>query len=59
MSPLCPDDRARPAGTTCRPAAGPCDVADVCNGTALTCSTDGFAPATTVCRAAMGTCDVA
>ena len=46
-------------GTLCRAQAGACDVAETCNGTALTCPTDGFAPATTVCRAANGECDVA
>ncbi len=47
------------SGTTCRAAAGTCDVAETCNGTALTCPTDAFAAATTTCRAAAGTCDVA
>ncbi len=47
------------SGTTCRASAGTCDVAETCNGTALTCPTDAFAAATTTCRAAAGTCDVA
>ncbi|HEY3354648.1 MAG TPA: kelch repeat-containing protein [Polyangia bacterium] len=47
------------AGTVCRAAAGACDVAETCNGSAPTCPADGFLLATTVCRAAAGPCDVA
>ena len=47
------------SGTVCRASTGTCDVAETCNGTALTCPTDGFQPSTTVCRASVGTCDVA
>ena len=47
------------SGTVCRAAAGACDVAETCNGTALTCPSDALAPSTTVCRAAAGECDVA
>jgi RHS repeat-associated protein len=47
------------SGTICRASAGTCDVAETCNGTALTCPTDGFQPSTTVCRASAGGCDVA
>ena len=50
---------AKPAGTVCRSAAGPCDVAEACDGTASGCPADAFAPATTVCRASAGPCDVA
>jgi hypothetical protein len=46
-------------GTTCRPPAGPCDVAETCSGTSATCPPDGFVSAGTVCRPAMGDCDVA
>jgi cysteine-rich repeat protein len=48
--------RIAPAGTTCRPAAGDCDVAEACDGTAI-CPTDGFAPFTTACRLTAGPCD--
>jgi hypothetical protein len=47
------------AGTVCRAAAGACDVAETCNGTAFTCPSDGFLSSTTTCRAAAGECDVA
>lgn len=47
---------ADPNGTLCRPAAGPCDVAENCSGGV--CPADGFA-ASGVCRAAAGACDVA
>jgi RHS repeat-associated protein len=47
------------SGTVCRASAGACDVAETCNGTALTCPSDALAPSTTVCRAAAGECDAA
>ncbi len=46
-------------GAVCRPAAGPCDVAETCTGTAASCPVDRFAPSTVVCRDAAGECDVA
>lgn len=46
------------AGTTCRPTAGDCDVAEVCNGSSSDCPVDLYALGTT-CRAANGDCDVA
>ena len=49
----------RSAGTVCRTAAGPCDVAEVCDGTGAACPADGLASSSTVCRAANGPCDVA
>ena len=39
----------RPPGTICRPAAGPCDVAESCDGTTADCPADGFKPATASC----------
>ena len=42
----------RANGSTCRPAAGPCDLAETCNGAVGTCPADTFAPLTTVCRTA-------
>jgi hypothetical protein len=40
------------AGTSCRAAAGDCDVAEVCPGGAGGCPADTFQPVNTVCRAA-------
>ncbi len=45
------------AGTVCRAAAGACDQAETCTGTATTCPAD--TKRTSVCRAAAGPCDVA
>jgi hypothetical protein len=42
----------RPAGQTCRPSAGDCDVAETCDGSNPTCPMDGFAAPSVVCRAA-------
>src|SRR5581483_443850 len=50
--------RPAPAGTVCRGVAGPCDVAETCDGETGTCPADSFLDASTVCRAAAGPCDV-
>lgn len=47
----------RPVGTVCRPAAGVCDVAEVCDGVSTACPADAFAPGHPVCRGAFGPCD--
>jgi len=47
------------AGSSCRAAAGICDVMEACDGTNSACPADAFEPASTVCRAAAGLCDVA
>jgi len=47
------------SGTECRPAAGSCDAAETCDGTATTCPADVFKTAGSPCRAAAGDCDVA
>src|SRR5437867_677553 len=47
------------AGTVCRPAGAPCDVAEVCDGTGGNCPGDSFLSAATECRPAAGPCDVA
>ena len=47
-----------PAATVCRSAAGPCDVAEACDGVSAACPFDVFEPATTVCRPQTGVCDV-
>ena len=46
-----------PTTTTCRAAAGECDVAETCDGTSAICPSDG--KSTAVCRAAAGECDLA
>jgi len=45
------------AGTSCRAAAGACDLAEVCDGNG-SCPADQFSSAGTVCRAAAGNCDL-
>jgi uncharacterized repeat protein (TIGR01451 family) len=45
--------------TVCRPAAGACDVAETCDGTASACPADVLLPSTSVCRTAVGACDAA
>src|SRR5207249_8103446 len=42
------------AGTVCRAAVGPCDVAETCTGTSTACPADAIQPAGAVCRAAAG-----
>jgi hypothetical protein len=49
---------AKPTGTVCRAVAGPCDVAEVCDGTDAGCPADGFLLQGVVCRAPAGVCDV-
>jgi len=48
----------QPAGSQCRPAAGPCDVADSCDGVQPVCPMDALRPAGFPCRPAAGICDV-
>ena len=48
-----------PSTTLCRPSAGPCDVAENCDGLTTACPADQLAPATMVCRPAAGVCDIA
>src|SRR5262249_44569841 len=46
----CPADVKVPAGTVCRPSAGPCDPnAEACDGTSANCPADVLAPSGTVC----------
>lgn len=42
----------------CRPAAGPCDVAEKCTGTGALCPIDTFKPSTEICRLPVDDCDV-
>jgi len=39
----------QPAGTVCRPAMGPCDLEEVCDGIGAECPADALAPAGTSC----------
>jgi hypothetical protein len=48
----------KPLGSSCRVAAGACDVVESCDGTSLICPDDTFAPAATSCRPAVSVCDV-
>jgi len=48
---------SKPVGTVCRAAAGPCDLAEVCDGTDAGCPADQLAPPATVCRVSTGPCD--
>ncbi|MBI4514250.1 MAG: hypothetical protein HY699_00315 [Deltaproteobacteria bacterium] len=43
------------SGTECRASAGPCDVAESCDGSNAACPSDG--KSTALCRAAAGVCD--
>ncbi len=47
------------SATTCRTAAGVCDVAENCTGTSSACPANVLASSATVCRASAGVCDVA
>jgi len=49
----------REAGAVCRPAAGPCDAAELCNGHGAACPSDARLSRSTVCRPPAGACDLA
>jgi len=56
----CPADVFEPAATVCRPAAGSCDVAESCPGTAPhICPPDTLVAPATECRPSAGACDLA
>jgi len=46
-------------GQSCRAAAGPCDVAEACDGFNAACPADTFVANMTTCRPSAGDCDVA
>ncbi|MCA9719853.1 MAG: hypothetical protein KC468_34620, partial [Myxococcales bacterium] len=46
------------ADTECRPAAGACDVAELCDGQSLECPADDLLAPDSECRPAAGDCDV-
>jgi hypothetical protein len=50
---------AKPAGSVCRPSAGPCDLEETCDGTGGACPPDGFLQASLVCRPSSDDCDPA
>lgn len=47
------------SSTVCRPEAGICDIAENCDGQAVTCPTDKFKSSSIGCRTVAGICDVA
>lgn len=51
-------ERPGNAGAVCRPAAGPCDVAEVCTGVSTECPRNAFVPMGTICRAPSGECEL-
>ncbi len=55
-APRCVPVGPKPAGTDCRPPAGPCDIADQCDGVSTECP-NMVQPATFVCRESAGVCD--
>jgi fibronectin type 3 domain-containing protein len=48
----------QPAGTPCRPAIGPCDIAETCDGVNADCPADKLAVVGKECRPAAGACDI-
>jgi hypothetical protein len=50
-------DSPAPLGTICRASAGPCDVAEICDGVSTACPFDAFKAKTEICRAKAGDCD--
>jgi hypothetical protein len=51
------DCQLRAAGSTCRPSAGACDIAETCDGSNPLCPDDAFLPVGTSCRAGASACD--
>jgi len=47
------------ANTSCRPATGACDVAEVCDGKTGACPADALRPSVHTCRQVAGNCDAA
>ena len=47
------------AGIVCRPAIGPCDVEESCDGKSTDCPADKLASAGKECRPSAGDCDIA
>jgi len=56
-APCCDDQcRFRPAGATCRPAAGACDAVETCDGGSAACPADAVLPDGTPCGAGLAGC---
>ena len=55
-TPSCVVSGPASSSVVCRPVAGPCDVAETCTGSSMTCPVDGFRTSGT-CRDASGPCD--
>src|SRR5262249_37763730 len=57
----CAEDCSGPKqrGAICREAVGPCDVADMCDGTSLACPEDALRDEGFVCRKSESDCDAA
>ena len=53
----CRGDVLSNALTVCRPAAGACDLAELCTGTSPTCPTDVLVSLNSSCRQLAGPCD--
>ncbi|HEY3356437.1 MAG TPA: hypothetical protein VGQ83_24515 [Polyangia bacterium] len=53
------DYAPKAAGTECRASAGPCDLAETCDGAGTPCPIDAKVTGGTQCRAATGECDLA
>jgi hypothetical protein len=54
----CPVVAVAAQGTVCRPASGPCDVAETCDGRTTECPPDAIFDDHTVCRSGSGPCDI-
>ena len=50
-------DSPAPLGTICRASAGPCDVAEICDGVSTACPFDALKADTDICRPKAGDCD--
>ncbi|MBX7191713.1 MAG: hypothetical protein K1X94_06635 [Sandaracinaceae bacterium] len=57
-TPTCVPSGPSGAGTECRAVAGPCDVAERCDGTSMACPPDRFDETRMRCRDAAGSCDL-
>jgi hypothetical protein len=51
--------RYKTADRVCRPAAGSCDIAEICDGLSATCPDDTLIGAGAECRPVAGDCDIA
>ena len=54
---MCGNDLTE-ADTVCKPIAGECDIAEVCDGETEVCPLDAFLAEAELCRDAIGECDI-